>query len=360
MSQLYNFSAGPAVLPQEVLFTVQQELFDWHGSGISVMEMSHRSKAFGHIMAEAEEDCRTLLGVPKNYHILFLQGGAHTQFAMVPLNLLQNYGSADYIDTGHWSRVAISEAMRYGKVNIVSSAQAEKDTTIPAEATWQRDRQAAYLHYTSNETIGGVQFPFIPQSDVPLVADMSSDFMSRPLEVNRFGLIYASAQKNIGPAGLTLVIIREDLLGHAVANTPTMLNYKTFADTNSLYNTPPAFAIYVAGLMFKWLKRQGGLRTMATLNHAKSRLLYEVIDQSEGFYQGLVAQPYRSQMNVTFHLPTPALESTFLAEADSHQLLHLRGHRAAGGIRASIYNAMPLEGVKVLADFMRDFIKHHG
>ena len=360
MSQLYNFSAGPAVLPQEVLFTIQQELCSWHGSGISVMEMSHRSKEFGHIMAEAQADCRALLGIPDNYKVLFLQGGAHTQFAMVPLNLLQNGGLADYVDTGHWSRAAIREAKRYGRVNVVCSAHDEKDTTIPAEKEWQKDSQAAYLHYTSNETIGGVQFPFIPQSAVPLVADMSSDFMSRPLEVNRFGLIYASAQKNSGLAGLTLVIIRDDLLEQAVATTPTMLNYTTFADTNSLYNTPPTFAIYVAGLMFKWLKQQGGLTAIAALNQAKSSLLYEIIDQSRGFYQGVAAKAYRSQMNVTFQLPTPALEATFLKEAHSHQLHYLQGHRAVGGIRASIYNAMPLEGVKVLANFMCNFIQQYG
>lgn len=360
MSQPYNFAPGPATLPHDVLLTVQQELLDWHGLGISVMEMSHRSKAFIEIAARAEQDCRDLLAIPDNYKVLFMQGGAHTQFAMVPLNLFGKHAGADYVDTGHWSKVAIREAMRYGNVNIVASGKEQHDTTIAPEASWCKNPQAAYLHYTSNETIGGVQFPYVPHSDVPLVADMSSDFMSRPVDVKQFGLIYAGAQKNIGPAGLTLAIVREDLLGHALPSTPSMLNYKTFADTDSMYNTPPTFAWYVTGLVFAWLKEQGGLTAIGAINQEKANILYREIDRSGGFYQGIADLLYRSQMNVTFRLADAALEALFLEQAQEHQLLHLKGHRVAGGIRASIYNAMPLEGVKALALFMRDFMQHNG
>jgi phosphoserine aminotransferase len=362
MTPVFNFSAGPAVLPREVLLEVQSDLLDWHGSGMSVMEMSHRGKEFMQIAAEAEEDLRSVMGIPANYRVLFLQGGATTQFAMVPMNLLRGRDSVDFVDTGHWSKLAMKELRKFGATpHIVASAEDRNYAYIPAEADWQRDPNAAYLHYTSNETIGGVEFPFVPASpDVPLVCDMSSNFLSRPVDVSKFGLIYGGAQKNIGPAGLTIVIVREDLLGDAMPGTPTMFDYKIQAEGDSMYNTPPTFAIYVAGLVFKWMRRQGGLNAIEQRNIEKAALLYEAIDTSGGFYTCPVDKPFRSRMNVPFMLADAALDEAFIKEAKARNLLQLKGHRALGGMRASIYNAMPLEGVKALTSFMQDFARHQG
>ncbi|MFC4158517.1 3-phosphoserine/phosphohydroxythreonine transaminase [Chitinimonas lacunae] len=360
MSPVFNFSAGPAVLPKEVLLEVQNELLDWHGTGMSVMEMSHRGKEFMQIAAEAEEDLRNLMGIPKNYHILFLQGGASTQFAMVPMNLLRGRSSIDFINSGHWSKLAIKEARKYASTNVVASGEESGYANIPPEDTWKRDPEAAYLHYTSNETIGGLEFPYVPNSgDVPLVCDMSSNFLSRPIDVSRFGCIYGGAQKNIGPAGLTIVIIRDDLLGQTVPGTPTMFDYRIHADGDSMYNTPPTFAVYVAGLVFKWLQRQGGLKAIEQRNIEKAALLYETIDTSSGFYICPVDRPFRSRMNVPFRLADESLDEAFVKAAQARNLLQLKGHRAMGGMRASIYNAMPLEGVKALCAFMQDFSKDH-
>lgn len=357
---IYNFSAGPAVLPQDVLIEAAREMTDWHGSGMSVMEMSHRGREFMSIAADAEADLRELLAIPSNYKVLFLQGGGHSQFSMVPLNLLGDRKSIDFVVTGHWSKLALKEAHRFAEVNVAASGEDSQFTTIPPQSGWKRDPGAAYLHYVSNETIGGVQFPYIPESDVPLVCDMSSDFLSRPVDVSRFGLIFAGAQKNVGPAGLTLVIIREDLLGHVRPGTPTMFDYRVHADADSMYNTPPTYAIYMAGLVFKWLKAQGGLKGIAARNAEKAALLYQAIDASNGFYRCPVDKPYRSQMNVPFRLPSEALEAQFVESAAAAGLVQLKGHRSVGGMRASIYNAMPLEGVRTLVRFMNDFARNNG
>ncbi|SMF49665.1 3-phosphoserine/phosphohydroxythreonine transaminase [Pseudogulbenkiania subflava] len=361
MAKVYNFSAGPAVLPHAVLAEAQSEMLDWHGSGMCVMEMSHRGKEFMEIIHDAEHDLRELMQIPKNYKVLFLQGGASLQFAMLPLNLLGDKKSIDVVNTGHWSKLAIKEAKRYANVNVVASSEDRNFTYVPAEETWQRDPDAAYLHYTSNETIGGLQFPFIPSSanGVPLVCDMSSDFLSREVDVSQFGLIYAGAQKNIGPSGLTVVIVREDLLGKALPSTPTMLNYQVHADADSMYNTPATYPIYIAGLVFKWLKELGGIKGMAARNDEKAGLLYHAIESSNGFYYSTVDAPFRSKMNVVFRLKDESLEDTFLSEAKKNGLVQLKGHRAVGGMRASIYNAMPIEGVKALVSFMMDFARQH-
>jgi phosphoserine aminotransferase len=361
MAKVYNFSAGPAVLPHAVLAEAQSELLDWHGSGMSVMEMSHRGKEFMQIVHEAEQDLRSLLSIPDNYKVLFLQGGASLQFAMLPLNLLGDKKSVDIVDTGHWSKLAIKEARRYSEVHVVASSEDRQYLYVPAEDTWQRDPNAAYLHYTSNETIGGLQFPYIPSSlpDVPLVCDMSSDFLSREIDVSQFGLIYAGAQKNIGPSGLTVVIVREDLLGRAQADTPTMLNYQVHADADSMYNTPGTYPIYIAGLVFKWLKEHGGVSAMAARNDEKAGLLYHAIDSSNGFYTSPVDTAFRSKMNVVFRLKDESLDEAFLSEAKKNGLVQLKGHRALGGMRASIYNAMPIEGVKALVHFMQEFARQH-
>ena len=357
---IYNFSAGPAVLPREVLLQAQAELLDWHGSGMSVMEMSHRGKEFTGIHAQAEADLRELMGIPANYKVLFLQGGAHLQFSMIPLNLLRGKASSDYVDTGEWSKKAIGEARKFGAVNVVADNADRNCTYVPAFDSWQCDPNAAYLHYTPNETIGGVEFNWVPEvGGVPLVADMSSNILSRPIDVSKFGLIYAGAQKNIGPAGLTLVIVRDDLIGQAAANTPTMLDYKTHADSGSMYNTPPTYGIYIAGLVFQWLKKSGGIAAMEQVNIAKANLLYAAIDASNGFYNCPVNKPDRSRMNVPFTLKNAALDGDFLKQAGARGLLQLKGHRSVGGMRASIYNAMPLAGVQALADFMNEFAKQH-
>ena len=360
MARVYNFRAGPAVLPEEVLTRAREEMLDWRGSGMSVMEMSHRGKDFLSIAQKAEADLRELLGVPSNYKVLFLQGGASQQFAMVPLNLMGEKGKADYVHTGEWSKKAIGEGKRQGQVNVVADAAASKYTTIPPRAEWKLDPDAAYVHYTPNETIGGVEFHWVPETGgVPLVADMSSTLLSRPVDVSRFGLIYAGAQKNIGPAGLVIVIVREDLIGRAGAGVPAMLNYKTHADAESMYNTPPTYSWYIAGLVFEWLLQNGGLSAMAEVNRRKAEKLYGAIDAS-GFYRNPVAKDCRSWMNVPFTLADPALDEPFLKGAKAAGLVTLKGHRSVGGMRASIYNAMPESGVDALVAFMRDFQQRNG
>lgn len=361
MTRPYNFSAGPAVLPLPVLERVREELTDWRGSGMSVMEMSHRGTSFTRIAEQAEADLRELLAIPEEYRVLFLQGGATAQFAMVPLNLLGGIGKADYVNTGQWSKKAIKEAQRYATVNVVASSEAENFTTIPTFENWRCDDDAAYLHYTPNETIGGLEFHRVPDSRAPLVADMSSTLLSRPLDVSRFGLIYAGAQKNIGPAGLTLVIVSEDILAETQARpeTPTLFDYRVQAEAGSMSNTPPTFAWYVAGLVFQWLKEQGGLAAMAERNQAKARLLYGCIDES-GFYSNPIDHACRSWMNIPFTLADAALDATFLREAGEAGLLELKGHRSVGGMRASLYNAMPSEGVRALVDFMHEFERRYG
>ena len=360
MTRVYNFSSGPATLPEPVLRQAAEEMLDWHGSGMSVMEMSHRGKEFTQIAAQAERDLRELLAVPASHRILFMQGGAIAENAIVPLNLLRGRRSADYIDTGHWSQRSIQEARRYGEVNVAASGAGSGYTSIPPRAQWRLDPQAAYVHICSNETIDGVQYPATPEvGDVPLVADMSSDILSRPLDVSRYGLIYGGAQKNIGPSGLTLVIVREDLLGQAHPLCPSAFDYKTVADNGSMYNTPPTYAIYIAGLVFQWLKAQGGLAEMARRNAAKAALLYDCIDAS-GLYRCPVDRACRSLMNVPFRLRDEALDAAFLEGAQARGLVQLKGHRSVGGMRASIYNAMPLAGVQALVDHLREFEARHG
>jgi len=360
MSKVYNFSAGPAVLPAEVLERAREELVDWHGSQMSVMEMSHRGKEFMSIAAKAEADLRQLMKIPDNYKVLFLQGGASSQFAMVPINLLRGKNKADYISTGAWSKKAIAEAKRYCDVNIAASSEAEKFSTIPDPGSWSLDSDAAYVHYTPNETIGGVEFHWIPDvGDVPLVADLSSTILSRPIDVSRYGVIYAGAQKNIGPAGLTVAIVRDDLIGQPVDGQPVMFDYATHANNESMYNTPPTYGWYLAGLVFEWLKEKGGLEAISMINHRKASALYNAIDNSD-FYTNPVDPDCRSWMNVPFTLADPELDSTFLEGAKEAGLVTLKGHRSVGGMRASIYNAMPEEGVAALIQFMGEFEKRHG
>ena len=361
MTRLFNFGAGPAVLPLAVLERAREELVDWHGSGMSVMEMSHRGKEFMGIAEKAERDLRDLLAIPAEYKVLFLQGGASAQFAMVPMNLLRGKSTADYINTGEWSKKAIKEAGKFCRVNVAASSEASKFTTVPARGEWRLDPDAAYVHYTPNETIGGVEFHDVPDvGQAVLVADMSSTILSRPIDVRRFGLIYAGAQKNIGPAGLTIVIVREDLLGQTLAGTPTMFDYKIQADNGSMYNTPPVYAWYVAGLVFEWLKDLGGLRAIAEINLRKAEKLYACIDSSDGFYRNPVERKCRSWMNVPFTLLDPALDDAFLKGAKAAGLLQLKGHRSVGGMRASIYNAMPEDGIDALIHYMREFRNKQG
>lgn len=360
MSEIFNFSAGPAVLPKPVLEQARDEMLDWHGSGMSVMEMSHRGKEFTGIAQQAEADLRELMSIPDNYKVLFLQGGASSQFSMVPMNLLRGRISVDYINTGIWSEKAIDEARRYANVNVAASSADRNFNYAPAQSEWQLDRNAAYVHYTPNETIGGVEFHWTPDTgDVPLVADMSSNILSKPIDVSRFGLIYAGAQKNIGPAGLTIVIVRDDLIGDALAATPTMYNYRTHAQHDSMYNTPPTYAMYIAGLVFALLKREGGLAAMEQRNIAKADLLYDYLDASD-FYGSSVARENRSRMNIPFTLRDPALDEAFLKGAQQRGLLQLKGHKLAGGMRASIYNAMPIAGVQALVEYMQDFVQQQG
>ena len=360
MARPWNFSAGPAVLPEPVLERAAAEMLDWRGSGMSVMEMSHRGKEFESIIADAEADFRALMGIPANYKVLFLQGGASSQFAMVPMNLLRGKASADYLNTGEWSKKAIKEAKKFGAVNVVATSEDKNFSYAPTQDQWKLDPNAAYVHYTPNETIGGVELFWTPDTgSVPLVADMSSTILSRPIDVSKFGLIYAGAQKNIGPAGLTIVIVRDDLIGETLKGTPTMFDYKIHADNESMYNTPATFAMYTAGLVFKWLKANGGLVAMEKTNREKAGLLYGKIDAS-GFYNSPVAPDNRSLMNVPFTLADAALDEAFLKGAKERNLLQLKGHRSVGGMRASIYNAMPLAGVQALVDYMGEFEKNQG
>jgi phosphoserine aminotransferase len=360
VSRVLNFSAGPAVLPEEVLRQAAEEMLDWHGSGMCVMEMSHRGPEFISIAEEAESDLRELLRVPQGYQVLFLQGGATLQFSMVPLNLLGGKTAADYVSTGEWSKKAIKEAQRFCRVNIAASAEDANFTYMPEQGKWRLDPAAAYVHVCTNETIGGVEMNWVPDTGgVTLVADMSSHILSRPVDVARYGLIYAGAQKNIGPAGLTIVIVRDDLLGKAPKNTPSMLDYKVHADAQSMSNTPPTYAVYIAGLVFKWLKRQGGVAGIEARNIEKSKLLYDFLDGS-GFYRNPVRKSDRSRMNVPFTLADAKLDGAFLAGAAERGMVQLKGHRSVGGMRASIYNAMPVEGVRRLVEYMREFEAKHG
>jgi phosphoserine aminotransferase len=359
MTRVFNFSAGPAALPVEVLEQLREEMLDWRGQGMSVMEMSHRGKAFVGIAEQAEADLRELLAVPSNYKVLFLQGGATGQFAAIPLNLTKADSVADYVNTGAWSKKAIGEGRRYCSVNVAADAGGNY-ATVPALGTWRLTPGAAYVHYTPNETIGGVEFPFLPDvGDTPLVADFSSTILSRPLDVSRFGVIYAGAQKNIGPAGLVVVLVREDLLGRARPDTPTVFDWKAMAADGSMLNTPATYSWYVAGAVFQWIKRRGGLAAMERENRAKAERLYAAIDGS-GFYRNPVATDCRSWMNVPFTLPSETLDKPFLEGARAAGLVALAGHRSVGGMRASLYNAMPMAGVEALVEYMREFQRRHG
>jgi phosphoserine aminotransferase len=359
MSEVYNFSAGPAMLPKAVLEQAQAELCDWGNSGMSIMEMSHRGKEFVSVAEKAEADLREVMAIPDDYKVLFLQGGASSQFAMVPMNLMTQ-GKADYINTGMWSKKAIAEAKRYGQVNVAASSEAENFCTIPEFDQWALDSSADYVHFTPNETIGGVEFHWVPDTQgVPLVADMSSTILSRPINVSDYGVIYAGAQKNIGPAGLTVVIVRESLIGKAKDNVPAMFNYATHVKAESMYNTPPTYGWYLAGLVFAWIKQHGGLKKVAEINERKANKLYQAIDDS-GFYANPVTKSCRSWMNIPFTLADSNLDADFLAGAKSHGLVTLKGHRSVGGMRASIYNAMPEAGVDALVSFMAEFERSKG
>ena len=360
MTRVFNFSAGPAALPESVLRQAADEMLDWHGSGMSVMEMSHRGKEFIAIHAEAEALLRELLAIPANYKVLFMQGGAIGENAIVPMNLLRGKTGADYIDTGEWSKKSIKEAGKYCTVNVAASAKDSGYTTIPKRETWKLDPNAAYVHICANETIGGVEYHFTPDTgDLPLVADVSSNILSRPMDVTKYGLLYGGAQKNIGPAGLTIVIVRDDLLGRALPITPSAFDYQLQAEAESMLNTPPTYAIYIAGLVFKWIKAQGGLAAMEAHNRAKATLLYDYLD-SQDFYSAPVAKDCRSLMNVPFKLKDDKLDEAFLKGAQARGMVQLKGHRVVGGMRASIYNAMPIEGVKALVAYMKEFEAQHG
>jgi phosphoserine aminotransferase len=360
MSRVFNFSAGPAALPETVLRRAAEEMLDWHGSGMSVMEMSHRGPEFISIAAEAERLLRELLAIPAHHKVLFMQGGAIGENAIVPMNLLRGRKSIDFVDTGEWSKKSIKEAKKYAAVNIVASSADTGYDRVPARAGWKLDPDAAYVHICSNETIGGVEYHFTPDvGSVPLVADMSSDILSRPIDVARYGLIYGGAQKNIGPAGLTIVIVREDLIGKALPTCPSAFDYKTVADNESMYNTPPTYAIYIAGLVFRWLKDQGGLAAMAERNRAKAALLYDYLDTSR-LFKSPVQRDCRSLMNVPFKFADEKLDAPFLKGAEARGMMQLKGHRSVGGMRASIYNAMPIEGVQALVAYMKEFEAQHG
>lgn len=356
--QIFNFSAGPAVLPKLVLKRAQAEMLDWHGSGMSVMEMSHRGKEFISILEKTEADLRTLLAIPSNYKVLFLQGGAIAENAMIPLNLLAGK-SADYAITGTWSQRSVEDAKAYGKIDVVASNVAEKFTFAPARNTWKLNKDAAYLHLCTNETICGIEFLDMPETHgVPIVADMSSHILSRPINVSEYGVIYAGAQKNIGPAGLCIVIVREDLLDQASPLTPAVFNWKTQAENQSMINTPATYSIYIAGLVFEWLLAQGGVTAIEKVNLQKANLLYDYLDSTD-FYVNRVAKADRSRMNIPFFLRDESLNDAFLKAAVERGLLQLKGHRAVGGMRASIYNAMPIEGVQALVVFMKEFENAH-
>ncbi|MEO5672257.1 MAG: 3-phosphoserine/phosphohydroxythreonine transaminase [Ramlibacter sp.] len=360
MTRVFNFSPGPATLPEPVLRKAAEEMLDWHGSGMSVMEMSHRGKEFIGIHAEAEALVRELMGVPANYKVLFMQGGAIGENAIVPMNLIGKSGKADYVVTGDWSKKSLKEARTYGTINVAASADASKFTSIPKQSEWKLDPEASYVHICSNETIGGVEFNWTPDTGaVPLVADMSSNIMSRPIDVSKYGLIYAGAQKNMGPSGLTIVIVRDDLLGHALPITPSAFNYQLQAENDSMFNTPPTYAIYIAGLVFNHIKSLGGLGAMEAHNKAKAAVLYDYLDASS-FFRSPVAKEDRSLMNVPFKLKDDALDDAFLKGAQAKGMIQLKGHRSVGGMRASIYNAMPIEGVKTLVAYMKEFESQHG
>lgn len=360
MKRCFNFSAGPAILPVEVLRKIQIELLSWQNSGMSILEISHRGDAFLSITTKTEQDLRSLLNIPDYYKVLLLQGGATLQFSMVPLNLLGEFVSADYIISGHWSKKAAVEAKRYCSVHIAADMPSLDEKQVPAMESWNLNPRSAYIHYTPNETIDGIEFHWVPElSSATLVADMSSTLLSRPVDISKYGLIYASAQKNLGPAGLTLVIIREDLLGYAQEKTPALLNYKLLADNNSMANTPPVFSWYVTGLVLEWLKAKGGLTVMAEINQRKATKLYNAIDAS-GFYHNTVHKGSRSWMNIPFILADPKLDKLFLQHAEQAGLHYLQGHRSVGGMRASLYNAMPEEGVDALIAFMQAFEKTYG
>jgi phosphoserine aminotransferase len=361
MRKVFNFSPGPAMVAEEVLLQAQTEMLDWQGTGMSIMEVSHRGSEFKIIAEQAEADLRELLGIPKHYHVLFLAGGASTQFSMVPLNLFSDSKEADYIDTGIWSRKAIAEAKRYGTVNIAMKLdESSAEIRIPPQKEWALNPKANYVHYTPNETIGGVEFGWVPQTgSVPLVADMSSTILSRPIDVNAYGLIYACAQKNMGQAGITIVIIRDDLVKESLPLTPTLYQYAIHAKHKSFYNTPPTYSWYIAGLTFAWMKRQGGLKFFAERNQRKSKKLYDAIDHSHDFYRNNIAPECRSWMNVPFQLKTNTLTPLFLEEAKKEGLTNLKGHELVGGVRASIYNPMPEEGLDSLVAFMQDFMRRY-
>lgn len=365
MSRVWNFSAGPAALPEEVLRQAAEEMLDWHGAGIGVMEMSHRSKEFVSIAEQAEADLRELMAVPDNYRILFMQGGALGENAIIPMNLMGERKVADYVVTGSWSIKSQKEARKYAEVNIAATSEASGYTTVPPMREWKLSADPAYVFTCTNETIGGVEYPFEPdlaqigRGDVPVVADVSSHILSRPFDVSKYGLLFGGAQKNIGPAGVTVVIVREDLLGRAMPHCPTAFDYKTVAEHASMYNTPPTYAIYIAGLVFQWLKRQGGVAAIEARNIAKAELLYGYLDNS-GFYENRVDRACRSRMNVPFFLKDESLNDAFLAGAKEAGLVQLKGHKSVGGMRASLYNAMPIEGVRALVDYLRDFAARHG
>lgn len=355
MTRVFNFSAGPATLPEAVLRQAAAEMLDWNGAGMSVMEMSHRGKEFISIHTQAESLLRELMDIPTNYKVLFLQGGALGQNAIVPMNLLRGKTSVDFVDTGEWSKKSIQEAKKYCTANVVASAEANHFNSVPKQDTWKLDPNAAYVHICSNETIGGVEYHWTPDTGaVPLVADMSSNILSRPIDVSRYGLIYCGAQKNIAMAGLTIVIVREDLIGNALPITPSVFDYKQQADNDSMYNTPATYAIYIAGLVFKWIKEQGGLKAMEAHNRSKAALLYDYLD-STSFYSSPVAREDRSLMNVPFKLRDETQDDAFLKGAQARGMLQLKGHRSVGGMRASLYNAMPLAGVEALVGYMREF-----
>jgi phosphoserine aminotransferase len=356
MDEVFNFSAGPAALPRVVLERLIKELPEFRDAKASVMEISHRGKDFMALAKKGEQDLRDLMDIPNNYKVLFLQGGAQQQFSMVPINLLRGKKIANYVNTGHWSEKAILEGSRYCSVNVCTDSTSNRFTDIEDFSSWSINPDGAYLHYTPNETIAGLEFDFIPEVDMPVVADMSSSILSAPIDVSKYGLIYAGAQKNIGISGLTVVIVREDLLGEVVEKQPVLFDYSTQAKNNSMYNTPCTFAWYTAALVFEWLKELGGVETIHQQNEKKSQLLYSVIDSSD-FYSNNVAERFRSRMNVPFFTSSPELDKLFIQDASNQNLLALKGHRWVGGMRASIYNAMSIQGVEALVSFMRDFEK---
>jgi len=360
LKRVYNFNPGPGTLPLEVLQQAQAELLDFKGTGMSVMEISHRSKEFESVIQTAEADLRELLGIPANYKVMFLQGGAHLQFSMIPMNLRAAGASADYIVTGTWSKTAVKEAQKLGATHVSANTEADGFKGFPAKL--DLDPKAAYLHFTSNETIHGVEYftEPTPPAGVPLVCDASSDFISHPIDVSKYALIYAGAQKNAGPSGVCIVIERDDMIARTPANLPVMLDYKVMAESGSLHNTPPCFAIYMVGLVLQWAKKQGGLAAIEKTNTTKANLVYKAIDESGGFYRGYAKTEARSRMNIPFRLPSEELEATFASEAKKNDLIGLKGHRSVGGMRASLYNAMTVEGAQALVNFMKEFQKKNG